>query len=237
MLAACGVVIAGGPIQPVKWSQLPDMNLGLDYSSEVKVPSVVADDWLCLDGLLVTDFHWWGSYWAPGVPIPPDGSPNSDGFPNALAGGIQAFNLKVWSDVPAGTDVPFSHPGDLLWTYEALDYNEVFFGTTQAGKEVWQYNVYLPPDRWFPQVQGQIYWVSIEAMLPDPMKQWGWHESKDHNLDDSTQQFKFSPWYELINNTYSVDMAFEVTTPEPASLVTLVLGAVGLATIRRRRST
>jgi hypothetical protein len=209
------------------------MNRGLDYSSELKVPSAVAADWLCQDGLPVTDIHWWGSYWLPGAPTPPDGSPNSDGFMNAPAGGIQAFRLGIWSDVPAGGSVPFSHPGQLMWTVDTASYNEVFYGTTAAGKEVWQYNVYLPQTEWFNQVQGQIYWLSIEALLPDPVRQWGWHESKDHWNDDAVQIFKGSPWYELINNTYSVDMAFELTTiPEPAALLLLALG--GLALLRRR---
>jgi len=224
----CASYANGAPTQQVKWSQLPDMDRGLDYSSEVKLPSVVAADFQCLDGLPITDIHFWGSYWQTGVPTPPDGSPNSDGFANAPAGGIQAFLLKFWSDVPAGTDQPFSHPGQLLWQTEGVQYNETFFGATNAGKEVWQYSVFLDPAQWFHQEQGRIYWLSIEAIMPDPMRQWGWHESKDHWNDDATQIFKGSPWYELINNTYSVDMAFELTTvPEPGSLAGLALGAFG----------
>jgi len=219
--------------EPVKWSQLPDMNQGLDYSSEMKVPSIVADDWLCQDGLPVTDIHWWGSYWGTGVATPPDGSPNSDGFPNAAPGGIQDFRVSIWSDVPAGGNDAFSHPGQLLWTLDTSDYNEALYGTTLGGKQVWQYNVYLPQAEWFNQVQGQIYWLSIEADLPDSMRQWGWHESKDDWNDDAAQQFKGSPWYELVNNTYSVSMAFELTTiPEPAMLSLLALG--GLVWLRRR---
>jgi hypothetical protein len=229
---ATSVSMADPPTQPVKWSQLPDMNRGLDYSSETKVPSVVASDWRCQDGLPVTDIHWWGSYWVPNLPVPPDGFPNSDGFANAPPGGIQAFILKIYSDVPAGGSVPFSRPGQLLWAFDTSNYNEVLYGTTAAGKDVLQYNVYLPQADWFAQVAGQIYWLSIEAVLQDPMRQWGWHESKDHSFDDAVQDFKFSGWSELINNTYSVDMAFELTTPEPAALLLLALG--GLALLRRR---
>jgi len=233
-IACAGYADTGG--QPVKWSQLPDMVGGLDYSSETKVPSIVAADFLCEDGRPISDVHFWGSYWQTGIPTPPDGSPNSNGFLNAPAGGIEKFVLKWWSDVPVGQTVPFSHPGDLLATVEAIAYNEVFYGATTAGKEVWQYDVYLASNEWFEQQQGQIYWLSIEAVMANPDKQWGWHESKDHWNDDATQIYKGSPWYELVNNTYSVDMAFELTTvPEPSSMIALLGGLGSLLALKRRR--
>lgn len=243
LIAACVIALAAQCTantsqHPVKWSQLPDMIGGLDYSSETKVPSIVAADFQCVDGRPICDVHFWGSYWIPGLPTPPDGSPNSDGYPNAVMGGIQQFVIKFWSDVPA-TGEYFSHPGDLLETVYADVFNEVYYGATQAGKNVYQYNIDLLPNQWFRQVQGNIYWISVEAVLPDANRQWGWHESKDEWNDDATQQFKGSPWYELVNNTYSVDMAFELTTiPEPGSLVALASGLVAAGTlmIRRKRS-
>ena len=153
-------------------------------------------------------------------------------------GGIEAFNLTIWTDIPAGAAAEYSMPGTPLWRLTTNQYNEVVYGTTQMGKTVTQYNVYLDPTQWFFQEQGKIYWLSIEAVFPDPMRQWGWHESKDHWNDAAVQDFKFSGWVAIQNNLYKNDMAFELTTiPEPGSLVALACGAIGMAgmAVRGRR--
>ncbi len=233
------VAIAEDTQQPVKWSQLPDMNLGLDWSTEVKVPSLVADDFLCEDGLPVTDIHWWGSYWIPNYPVPPDGSQHSDRLPNGVPGGIERFLIQFWSDVPKDPANPlsFSHPGVAVSSViEATSYNEVLYGTTSYGELVYQYNVYLDPAQWFLQEQGTIYWISIQAVLQDPLRQWGWHESKDHWNDAAVQDFKASGWVPIQNNLYDNDMSFELTTiPEPSSMLALFGGLAVLVGIRRRR--
>jgi len=238
MVLFAQAVTATPTSDPLKWSQLPDMNRGLDFSSEVKVPSVVADDWLCTNGLPITDIHWWGSYWVPRIPVPPDGSPNSDSLPNAPAGGVQAFVIKIYTDIPAGQGVPYSQPGQLLYTIEVpiTIANEVYYGTTNAGMDVYQY--YLKLAAPVPQERGQVYWLSIEAIFPDPYRQWGWHESKDHWNDAAVQDFKGSGWVALQNNMYLNDMAFELTTiPEPGSLIALGSGITGLLglLLRKRR--
>jgi len=235
---------------PLKWSQLPDMVMGLDWSSEVKVPSIVADDWLCTNGLPVTDIHWWGSYW---VPVQPGSySSYSDARPGAQPGGITKFILTIYTDVPVGPNNPFgfSYPGGQLWQYETTDFNEMLYGTTQGGsgnppEEVYQYYVKLPNDLWFMQEKDQIYWLSIEAVMLDSTgapitdKQWGWHESKIAWNDAAVQDFKGSDWVAIQNNEYDVNMAFELTTiPEPGSMLALGVGIVGMAgmVIRKRRT-
>jgi hypothetical protein len=222
------------------WTQLPDMNQGFNFSSEVKVPSLVADDWLSQNGFAVTDLHWWGAYWTPNFPVPPDGTYYSDSLGDAAAGGIESFNVAIYSDVPAGVGVPFSRPGQQLWS-QVVSATESSFGATAAGHQVYQYDVLLDEDDWFQPTTGEIYWVTIQANLSDPLRQWGWHEAATHFNDAAVQNFKGSGWYALENNQYKNDMAFELTTtqvPEPGSLLALGVSMVGLAgfAVRRRRA-
>jgi len=240
---------AATPIgNPTKWSQLPDMLHGLNYSSENKVPSLVADDWLCQSIYPVTDIHWWGTYWRPSKPVPPGGAPNSDSLPSQVPGGIAAFSFVIWTDIPAGFEgEPFSHPGGALWEFR-VPYelaNEVFVGTVPDKQDVYQYFIRLPEEKWFHQEPGTIYWLSIRAVWSEPYsewpyKQWGWHESllSEHWNDSAVQDFKNSGWYALNKDGISTDMAFELTCiPEPSSLLAFASGLTGLVglLIRRRR--
>ncbi len=228
---------ADAPNPAVKWSQLPDMGNGHQFSSEVKVPSTVADDWTCPDGRPITDIHWWGGYWTPVA----DGqySHYTDGLSAALTpGSLQTFTINIWSDAPAGGSQPFSRPGSILETYvfNLADVHEVLYNTTTSGRTVYQYYVDLPEH--FEQVQGTTYWLSIRADLPPTSVQWGWHESNDHRVSPAVEDFKGSGWVQLQNNQYDNDMAFELTTiPEPGGLSVLCTGVVSLAAFlyRRRR--
>jgi hypothetical protein len=108
---------------------------------------------------------------------------------------------------------------------------ETFYGTTQAGRKVYQYFVDVSSDP-FPQQAGTVYWLSIQDTLPDDTKQWGWHESYDHTKDlplfpndAAVQDFKGGGWLPIQNNEYDNDMAFELTSvPEPASLASIAMG-------------
>lgn len=235
VLAQCAGVAS---VAPVKWTQAPDMNRGMTFSSELKVPSIVADDWECRDGLPVTDIHWWGSYW-----MTPGGYTHYCDSLLPAAPGVLGFNISIWTDVPAvpGQPFGFSHPGDIVKTYLVQgNSNEAFFANTAGGRPVYYYSLVLPREEWFLQEQGKVYWLSIQANLGDDReRQWGWHESREHWNDGAVQNFKGSGWFVLENNIYKSDMSFELTTiPEPGGLLAFGTGMIGLAgvLIRRRRA-
>jgi hypothetical protein len=226
----------------VKWSELPRMDAyGYDFASQQGLQWSVADDWLCVDGLPVTDIHWWGSYW-----IAPGNYPNSNGFPdptnpNVKPDFLQSFLIRVYTDVPSGTDpnMPWSHPATLLGQIEpdAAATNETYYGTvTHLGgitENVWQYNLDLPQ----PLIQelGKIYWLNIEAVLkPGANVQWGWHEADTLILDNSVQWGMYGQQrWELLPDK---DMAFELTTiPEPSTALLLACGILGLLGVVRQR--
>lgn len=144
---------------PTKWSQTPyadgtsynnkPVYLGWDEISWQDRAGVspyqhLADDWHCTDNRPVTDIHWWGSYinWQDPVPysIKPIG-----------------YWFGIYSDVPVGQNDTFSHPGQLLWEYSTTSFVEQFVGydrdpgSLQITDSTFQYNVYLPEDKWFTQ--------------------------------------------------------------------------------------
>jgi len=172
---------------PVKWSQPPEVYqpsdppvfYGWDEYSEYTWGPIVADDWVCTDQLPVTDIHWWGSFIGWDQPYPPQ-------LP-------VAFHIAIWTDVPAGVDQPFSHPGLLLWQTYCNNYTWNFAGYDRDPRmsqpepfteACFQFNQYLDPDQWFcqepdPTGEGRIYWLSIAAIYQeDPQFPWGWKTRK-----------------------------------------------------------
>ena len=103
-------------VAKAKWIQLPDLSPnGLDVLDTIQPNTTpnpqwktLADDFLCTQSGPITDAHIWGSWLSDFLPV------NSAGLPDP---GAVEFKISFWSDVPAGGPVvPYSHPGNLLWT-------------------------------------------------------------------------------------------------------------------------
>ena len=216
---------------PSAWYLTPDMVNGLGFSSETRVPSIVADDFELTAGLHIATISWCGCYWVPKKGV----TPNSDSLPNGTAGGVTAFTLKIWDNVAADPMDPFSfaQPGNILWSgaFDTAQFTEALYGTTALprARVVYKYTVdvnSLP----IPVLAAGTYWLSVEATQPEPTaQQWGWHESANHDGAAAVQDFKDTGWYTVNNNLYDSDMSFEITTtPEPGSISVLLIGAAGL---------
>lgn len=229
------------------WSQSADLSNGVAYSSELKVPSTVADNWVCPDeNLSVSSLSWFGSYWR--TYADGDYAPSSASFANANAGGISFFRISIWENAPDTDRVPYDHPAgnSPVWSYDAFVYTETAQAPTTAGRDVYSYTVDIPEPRQFVHHAGsgdETYWVSIVAELTnavgytDTTRQWGWLESANSQHQGSTavQDFKDSEWYTLRNNLYSSDMSFDIVArtlqtnaPEAGSLASLGIGMIGL---------
>lgn len=168
-----------GDRHKMHFPQLPDES---GWDVRATQPVVLGDDWMCSETGWVKDIHFWGS-WQHGV-----------------QGQILSFNLKIFSDVPAGP-VLFSHPGDLLWEKNVSTFNCTSFSPlTEEGwyepntgffvhpdhNEYFQYDITLAQADWFKQTRSTIYWLCIEAIIEDTLTtRWGWKSSVEHFNDDA----------------------------------------------------
>ncbi len=157
-----------------KWSQPPQPHVppdaihGWDEMSMYGIMQIVADDWVCADRVPITDVVWWGSFLGWGHVNPPQ-------MPNR-------FHLAIWTDVPAGVDQEFSHPGVVVWEYtcDAYDWSWVGWDFDPRDWAVppeacYRFSCALPEAGWFYQECG-IYWLSVSAIYDVGQAEypWGW---------------------------------------------------------------
>ncbi len=162
--------------QPAKWVQRPEPYLppdainGWDELSHYGIMQIVADDWVCSSDQPVTDVVWWGSFLGWGHNPPPL-------LPNR-------FHLAIWTDVPAGVDQEFSHPGQVIWEHwcDAYEWSWVGWDFDPRDWSVppeacYRFSCALPASNWFYQPgDGGIYWLSVSAAYDtgEPPYPWGW---------------------------------------------------------------
>jgi len=167
---------------PLKWSQPPYAYVpenafnGWDELSvygDAWDLQIAADDWRCTSEMPVTGVDFWGSFIGWGEPYPPAST-------RPLA-----FHLAVWTDVPAGVNADFSHPGYVLWEALCEEESIEFAGwdfdprDPEAPPEAcFKFECDLNDNEWFYQGTGEnIYWMSISAVYPGGAVAeypWGW---------------------------------------------------------------
>jgi hypothetical protein len=151
-------------------SQMPQCFYGRDEYSVYNSVQILADDWLCEDPKPVVRIEWWGSYIGWTGNTPPAVSPES-------------FHIAIWTDIPAGGQESFSHPGEVVkeWTVarNSLDEKDVgcdyFEGPSQETTFKYEFDI-LPASWFYQEGDSTIYWISIAAVYgpQQPVNPWGW---------------------------------------------------------------
>jgi hypothetical protein len=240
-IVAAPVSADWNPGDPYKWLQMPNLTTeGMDVSA--MWPRWLADDWQCNSPQPITGIHFWGSWrW--------DKLPATDPF----------FNIQIWSDQPVDpkAGIYFSRPKSFLWspdptttTVTARPY--YIFPDDQEGegwydpatgefepnsdRVVWQLNIDVSQSP-FIQQPGQIYWLVVQASVPDDGPMVGW-KSADPQFawgDDAVwandNHILPPQWEELYNpmSGESMHLAFVLTSeiPEPGTLALLAVALAG----------
>ncbi|MGD2108062.1 MAG: hypothetical protein PVI86_01595 [Phycisphaerae bacterium] len=210
-----------GSCHDMKWVQPPLLNpaspepicfWGWDepstYDCTAPGCQIVADDYECTDLRPISDIHWWGSYL---------GWQSADPPPLADPGAPDYFHVGIWTDVPAGVDGPFSHPGQLIqdWTVSRASLNERNVGCDfhpdfPGPDTCFRYDFTIPQEHWYLQESADptIYWLSVSAHYPDgePTIPWGW-KTREHFFNDSAVRIT-DP-----NNPTAPDAVYVAGTP------------------------
>jgi hypothetical protein len=222
-VTSCGQQPGGGGSP--KWGLPPAFNpdsphpecyWGWDQVS-VYSAQIAADDWMSVDERPVTDLHWWGSYLGWDADAPPESGPAS-------------FHIAVWTDVPAGVDETFGHPGTLIWECTAgrNELKERKAGCDfhprkmESPESCFQYDIFLPQAQWFYAESQKTYWLSIAAMYASPptQNQWGW-KTREPYFGSAAVEIS-DPAMPVVGETYrsgspldpAADLAFILTTNE-----------------------
>lgn len=221
-VALCGLV-GFAAADPIIYNNgapaLPTGSTGYSSQLDLAYPfnSQTADDFtLQPGGNIVTDVHWWGTWWNPGAP-----------------GNATAFNIIFYADaggVPTGAGMPDPTPTAIaVYTIPFASVNEALDPTYTPW---YSYDAVLSP----PVVlsPSDHYWIAIQSVNNYP-PQWGWVTTGAlaGNANQGFPLLGVPYWTHLVPaNGTGTEMAYYLTgIPEPASLLLLSLGALLL---RRR---
>jgi hypothetical protein len=182
---------------PIIWNNggtVPAGNI-LSSQNDAFYPFVsqMADDFLFVEDMDVTDVHWWGGFW--------NGPPNEvDPCP---------FYIYIYADdgtgnMPTGAGMPDPAPTALATYY--------FQGLTWYPLDpngFYEYDVDLSPP--FSATAGVKYWIAIQADFGYP-PQWGWTVTSGVQLHQALQGFPLlgTPFW-TDPSPPGVDLAFYLT--------------------------
>ncbi len=176
---------------------------GLSSQLDVVYPinSQCADDFLFEEETVVSDVHWWGTFWNG----PPDEVDPCD------------FNIFIYADDGTGNSPTGAGMPNPETTAIASYFFPAITGYPLDPLGNYEYEVILDPV--FTAEAGEKYWITIQAVFVFP-PQWGWltNGANPELLHTSLQGFPLLGTDFWTDHTYG-DMAFYLTNDEAEPLI------------------
>ena len=200
----------GGPSSLSVPSDLDELTVITDIS----LPLIIADDFVLDDDMILTDVHWWGTYWLDGSPTP----------------ATDDFRVELFAGEPDGT--PATSP---LASFAVGDIGRTDTGNTDfQGNAIYAYSVDL--DTPVALAGGTEYYLSVVNNTANSTALWAWSATDSlDNLGYFLRNEDSEPW---VATVVPSNFAFNLTgtvVPEPASFTLIGLGLAAIA-LRRRRT-
>jgi hypothetical protein len=199
------MLVASVAAANVKWEQLPGNDPALPSQDDPCQgwTGEAADDFYCTDGAPISTVEWWGIHVPPACAAP------------------ASFMIRFYADVPADPPIePWSRPGGLLYEEECSVFTEVWEDEYQ------QYHYTQDLQVPFYQIAGQIYWISIQAIVCMPDVGWAWCECdptyywndeavwRSQNPDPNWFFPNWTPVSVYTGGVYYIELAFRLSSQE-----------------------
>lgn len=178
---------------------------------------ICADDWLCPEPTTIGCLQWWGTF---------------NGWTGESTPTVApiAWHIAFYSDVPAGVDSDYSHPGAIFTNSVAAASSVQFAGYAALGGVESVFFFEATPEQHFALTGPAVYWVSITAVYEEgvsPTNPWCWL-TRPYFWGAAAACGSDQPpfWLPNISGEATWDQAFTLAVPEPGSGVTAAIFAV-----------